>query len=134
MIQSRFELWHLNISWDRMMKEMELKKLKDLIGISKEDASKDVSLEFIMDSVKEIIMNYCNVDEIPDGLNTTAYRMALDIYQNDNVSAESKTGPVSSITEGDTTVSFDTSSGDAFKDSLIKKYEAQLKRYRRVVF
>lgn len=113
---------------------MELKKLKSLLGIDIGDASEDVSMSFIMDDVEETIKNYCNVDEVPDGLCNTAYRMAIDLYQNDNVgNGETSSGPVASITEGDTSVSFDTSN-ESFKDSVLKKYEKQLRRYRKVVF
>ena len=34
-------------------------------------------LEFVMADVEEIIKNYCHVEEMPDGLQNTGYRMAM---------------------------------------------------------
>ena len=59
---------------------MELAKLKALLGI--EGDSKDVVLEFVIADVEEIIKNYCHVEEMPDGLQNTGYRMAMDLYRN----------------------------------------------------
>lgn len=59
---------------------MEVAKLKKLLGI--EDENKNEILEFVIANVEEIIKNYCHVDEVPEGLNHTAYRMAMDLYRN----------------------------------------------------
>ena len=75
---------------------MELAKLKALLGI--EGDSKDVVLEFVIADVEEIIKNYCHVEEMPDGLQNTGYRMAMDLYRNENIGSETgAVGPVSSI-------------------------------------
>ena len=80
---------------------MELVKLKALLGI--EDDSKDVILEFVIADVEEIIKNYCHVEEMPEGLVNTGYRMAMDLYRNENIGSETAAvGAVSSISEGDT--------------------------------
>ena len=84
---------------------MDLAKLKALLGI--EDDSKDMVLEFVIADVEEIIKNYCHVEEMPDGLTNTGYRMAMDLYRNENIGSESAAvGAVSSISEGDTSTSF----------------------------
>ena len=62
---------------------MELGKLKALLGIPEDDTSQDISLQFILDDVRETITNYCNVNELPSGLINTAYRMAVDLYRFD---------------------------------------------------
>ena len=62
---------------------MELAKLKALLGI--EDDSKDVVLEFVIADVEETIKNYCHVEEMPAGLVNTGYRMAMDLYRNENI-------------------------------------------------
>lgn len=72
---------------------MELAKLKALLGI--EGDSKDVVLEFVIADVEEIIKNYCHVEEMPDGLQNTGYRMAMDLYRNENIGSE--TGAVGSV-------------------------------------
>lgn len=112
---------------------MEVAKLKELLGI--EDESKDVILEFVIADVEETIKNYCHVDEMPDGLQNTGYRMAMDLYRNENIGSESAAvGSVSSITEGDTSTSFRQYVDDNFKDTVLKNYMSSLNRYRKVVW
>ncbi len=114
---------------------MELSRLKQLLGIDEGDTSKDVSLSFVISDVEEIIKNYCHIEEVPDGLLNTAYRMAIDLYRNEKPGQEeAATGAVSSISEGDTSISFKQSVDDNFKDTLLKNYKFSLNRYRRVVF
>lgn len=112
---------------------MELNKLKQLLGI--EDELQDIQLKFIISDVEEIITNYCNIKEVPKGLLNTSYRMAVDLYRNENLGhEEAALGSVSSISEGDTTTSFKQSVDDNFKDTLLKNYKPQLNRYRRLVW
>ena len=112
---------------------MEVAKLKELLGI--EDESKDVILEFVIADVEETIKNYCHVGEMPDGLQNTGYRMAMDLYRNENIGSESAAvGSVSSITEGDTSTSFRQYVDDNFKDTVLKNYKSSLNRYRKVVW
>lgn len=112
---------------------MEVAKLKELLGI--EDESKDVILEFVIADVEETIKNYCHVDEMPDGLQNTGYRMAMDLYRNENIGSESAAvGSVSSIMEGDTSTSFRQYVDDNFKDTVLKNYKSSLNRYRKVVW
>lgn len=111
---------------------MEVERLKKLLGISKEDYSKEMILEFILEDVEEIVKNYCNVSVIPEGLNSTVLRMAIDMYKNENLESEDiALGSISSISEGDTSVSY-RSSASEFKESLLKDYKSQLNRYRKI--
>lgn len=117
----------------RSGRPMEVAKLKELLGI--EDESRDVILEFVIADVEETIKNYCHVDEMPDGLQNTGYRMAMDLYRNENIGSESAAvGSVSSITEGDTSTSFRQYVDDNFKDTVLKNYKSSLNRYRKVVW
>ncbi len=110
-----------------------LEKLKLLLGV--EGEAQDFLLQFTLDSVEETILNYCNIKELPQGLEMTAYRMAMDLHRNENLGAEeSAPGSISSLTEGDTSVSYNSCVTDGYKDTLLKAYEKQLNRYRRVVF
>ena len=112
---------------------MELAKLKALLGI--EDDSKDVILEFVIADVEETIKNYCHVEEMPDGLVNTGYRMAMDLYRNENIGNETgAVGSVSSISEGDTSTSFRQYVDDNFKDTVLKNYKSSLNRYRKVAW
>ena len=112
---------------------MELAKLKALLGIA--DDSKDVILEFVIADVEETIKNYCHVDKMPEGLLNTGYRMAMDLYRNENIgSEEAAAGMISSINRGDTSTSFRQYVDDNFKDTVLKNYRSVLNRYRKVCF
>lgn len=112
---------------------MDLAKLKALLGI--EDDSKDVILEFVIADVEETIKNYCHVEEMPDGLVNTEYRMAMDLYRNENIGSETAAaGAVSSISEGDTSTSFQQYVDANFKDTVLKNYKSSLNRYRKVAW
>ena len=109
-----------------------LETLKMLLGIL--DESKDPLLQFVLDDVKETILAYCNIEELPHGLEMTAYRMAMELYSNENLGAEEfAPGSISSLTEGDTSTSFNSFVSEGYKDSLLTSYEKILNRYRRVV-
>ena len=95
------------------------------------DPSKDVLIEFVLEDTATIILNYCNLVRIPDGLKTTWLKMAMDLYRNENLGNEESGKYVSSISEGDASVSFKTNYSD-FKDSLLKDYISQLNKFRRL--
>lgn len=112
---------------------MEVAKLKKLLGI--EDDSKNAILEFVIANVEEIIKNYCHVDKVPDGLINTGYRMAMDLYRNENIGSETAAiGAVSSISEGDTSTSFRQYVDDNFKNTVLKNYKSSLNSYRKVAW
>lgn len=111
-----------------------LEKLKKLLGIPLEDNSKDFLLEFALEDVEEIVKDYCHIKEIPEALNNTVLKMSMDLYRNENLGEEENSlGSISSITEGDTSISY-RSSANEFKDSLLKDYKAQLNKYRKLVW
>lgn len=113
---------------------MELDTLKQLLGINDEDTSKDAILNFTISNVEEIILNHCNIEELPEGLINTGYRMCIDLYRNENLGDEGNPlGSISSISEGDTSTSFRSSIAE-FKDSLLKDYKKQLNKYRKVAW
>lgn len=110
---------------------MNLKEIKRLLGISDEDTSQDVSLQFDLDIVEETVLNYCNLDKLPDGLINTCYRMAIDLYRYEKPSDADAPLRVASITEGDTSTSFGMLN-EALKGTVLKDYTRQLNRYRRI--
>ena len=112
---------------------MELGKLKGLLGIPGEDTSQDVPLQFILDDVEETVKNYCSLDAVPDGLMNTAYRMAVDLYRYDPPGVEEAPVIVASISEGDTSTGF-LSTAEALNGGILKDYQGQLNRYRRLVW
>ncbi|WP_282804574.1 phage head-tail connector protein [Clostridium tetani] len=110
----------------------ELVFLKDILGIKGND--KDITLQFVLSDVKQIIKNYCHVKEVPEELNTTALKMAIDLYRNQNLGEEeTPLGSISSITEGDTSISYRSNAAE-FKDRLLNDYKAQLNKYRKLVW
>ena len=110
---------------------MDLEKLKGLLGIPEDDISQDIPLQFVLDDVRETILNYCNLDEMPQELVNTAYRMALDLYRYDHPGEPDAPVAVTSISEGDTSTSF-ASAADALAGGILKDYQGQLNRYRRM--
>ncbi len=109
-----------------------VERLKPLLGIAAADTTQDTSIAFILGDVTETILNYCNLLELPAGLENTACRMAMDLYRNEGVGDAEAPSAVSSIEEGDTTVQFRKAVDENFKDTLLKNYTPQLNRYRRV--
>ena len=115
--------------------KLDIQKLKPLLGISVGDTEKDHLLEFTLGNVTEIILNYCNIKELPKGLEYTAYRMAADLYHNEQLGCDSIERPVSSMSEGDLSISFSGTVYEAsYTDSLLKNYGKQLGRYRRMLW
>lgn len=112
---------------------MELEKLKGLLGIPENDSSQDIPIQFVMDDVEETIRNQCNLEEVPSGLTITAYRMAVDLYRYERPGEGNAPLSVSSISEGDTSASF-TSAADALAGGILKDYQGQLNRYRKVAW
>lgn len=110
---------------------IELAKLKLLLGIT--DDSKDALLQFCLDDVTETILNYCNIDAIPATLDNTAYRMAMELYRNENFGgSQAGSGQIASKSAGDTSVSYRDDSG--YAASIMKNHLPQLNRYRKLVF
>lgn len=110
---------------------MEVDILKQLLGIQGNE--KDVLIQFTLDDVEEIIKNHCHVKELPNGLERTAYRMAIDLYQYGNAGGEEAPLTVSSVSVGGTSTSFSNAT-DAIKDTLLADYKDQLNRYRKLVW
>jgi hypothetical protein len=114
------------------LSEVEEKKLKSLLGIDDSDTTKDVAIKFSLEDAYETIINYCNTTYVAEGLYNTMFRMAMDLYKNENLgSEESGLGSISSISEGDTSVNY-RSYASEFKEHLLKDYKTQLNRYRRI--
>lgn len=110
---------------------IELAKLKLLLGIT--DNSKDALLQFCLDDITETILNYCNIDAIPAALDNTAYRMAIELYRNENFgSPQATTGQIASKSAGDVSVSYRDDAN--YLQSILKDHRPQLNRYRKLVF
>lgn len=107
-------------------------RLLALLGLNADEQSIEICVEFALDNAKDIVKNYCHIDEIPAELETTVLRIAMDIYRNEKPGETETPQRVSSAQIGDTSTSFGTVSA-SFTDSLMKNYKSSLNRYRKVV-
>ena len=109
-----------------------LERLKKLLGIA--DDSKDEVLQFTIDNVMDMVLNYCNITEVPEKLENIILSMCVDKYRAESLGSEISQGAVKSISEGDVSVSY----GSAYSVSdnpgmeFLKGYKAQLDRFRRL--
>ena len=85
-----------------------LQKLKLLLGLENDD--KDELLLFVIDKVSDMVCNYCNIKQVPKGLEKVMLNMAVDLYRAESLGQEQAEGTVKSVTEGDVTVSFASAS------------------------
>lgn len=113
---------------------MDIGVLKSLTGRSFCD---DV-YRFAAETAEETVKNYCNIDEIPNGLKNTVVRIAADILRRGQYGKNGGEMPVtvSGITVGNTSTSFSavSSLSDSDVSSIVSGYTKQLNRYRRVTF
>ena len=110
---------------------MVLVELRGVLGIAEGVTTQNVALQFLMEDVDETIRNYCNLKAVPAGLTSTSYRMAIDLYRYERPGDGEAPARVSSISEGDTSTSF-TSAADALSGGILKDYQGQLNRYRKL--
>ncbi len=109
-----------------------LQKLKLLLGLENDD--KDELLLFVIDKVSDMVCNYCNIKQVPKGLENVMLNMAVDLYRAESLGQEQAEGTVKSVTEGDVTVSFASASAISENSGMqfLKDYTTQLNRYRRL--
>ncbi len=109
-----------------------LEKLKAALGIA--DDEKDGILQWIIDTVSEMVLNYCNIEELPESLENIVVLMCVDKYRAENFGNEDGGGRVKSLLEGDVSVGF--SSGYSVSENpameFLKGYRTQLDRFRRL--
>ena len=88
---------------------------------------------FALNTAAETVINYCNLDAVPKGLENTVVRMAADILRFGQYGKNGGNIPVSvtSVSVGDTSTSY-TPLTSLQEQSLINDYKRQLNRYRKV--
>lgn len=112
---------------------MKIEKMKELLGIDQQDHSKDSILRFTAEEAEETVKNYCNINEIPSGLQKITCRIAIDIYRGTSQGDEGGLS-VSSITEGDISISFRKDVEESSIDNILSRYKTFLNRFRKVRF
>lgn len=131
-----------NTSLNESFYELVLKRLFSLGYVLKEDDGWGIC--FAMQKVENHIKNSCNVTSIPDGLKSEAVDMVCGEYLN----TKKQTGKlelddldlsvaIKSISEGDTSVEFDTGSSDEKRfnqllNYLLTKGESDFVCYRKL--
>lgn len=101
-------------------------KLKRLLGIDGDEKAE--VLDFVMEKTRDWICNYCGLKTVPEGLMTTFYEIAVELYRAMELGQEQPEGVVKSITEGSVSVTMER----AGQNDFFKNYAEQLNRYRRV--
>lgn len=100
-----------------------LQDIKVLLDIPVEDTSKDTLLNVLYNKCSRDVMNYCNIDEIPDGLTDTVEELVIIRYnRRGNEGADTETvGPLTTTyIEG--------------ADAIPESFKPLLNRYRRAKF
>ncbi|WP_193774323.1 phage head-tail connector protein [Vallitalea guaymasensis] len=96
------------------------------------DTSEDDKLNSYINQYLEEILNYCNIQEFPQGLNYTLVDIVVDIYNNSRKG--SYLGNLSSESQGDRSInyqSYNKLTGAGGSD-FIKNYAKKLNRYRKI--
>ena len=103
----------------------------------------DIKLEFIIGKTRDYILNFCNIDQIPSALVYTAIDMACGEFLSEKINTgelnldnlDLSSANVSSISEGDTKVTFNDVSQKAEQliNSLLASKE-QLYKFRRIAW
>lgn len=109
-----------------------LARLRILLGIAED--SEDAVLQFCLDFASQAVLSYCNLDALPEALEWTVIAMAADKYRMEGYGKkEAPTGAVSSLSQGDVSVSYQDA---AARDTcgLLKNYTATLNRFRRLAW
>ena len=105
-----------------MSKDNRLSKVKALLGITTTD--QDDVLEFVIQTVEDMILSYINQDTLPPRLENVLIVMCVSYYKSAGLgtttaavgpvaSTQTATGPVSSVKRGDVQTSFATGSGSS---------------------
>lgn len=133
----------------KYIKDAVLMALKKLNGYGYEGVDVEMLTLHAL-SVREFILNYCNIEKMPKGLKFTYVNMicasylelyVVKNYVNSEDNEKAIAASVASITEGDVSVTYkDNTSSDkvlnakALIGSLMDGYRAYLTRYRRMVW
>jgi len=116
-----------------------MEKVKTLVSHKLHD--NDIPADMIclaIEEAQQVILNYCNIKQVPDALRFTWANMACDIVKSFNAAetGEPVNGAPASVNMGDTTVSVsNTQSGTGHVvdlDAFIQNYREQLNKFRRV--
>ena len=90
-------------------------------------------VKFAINDAENKIKNYCNLEEVPQGLETTLIRLAVDLYRAEGYGSEELPRQVTSVKRGDVSTSFaDTTKSESIETDFLSKYNAQLNAFRKL--
>lgn len=103
-----------------------LQKTKMLLGI--EGDSRDNLLSFLIDDCERLALDYCRIDELPEGLYDVIPQMAARKYRDNGYGTEAAPQTVKSLSQGARSVGYsDTNSGT---DSFLNSFKSRLNPFR----
>ena len=109
-----------------------LDTLKSLLGPTVIEGA----AQFCLEEAQQLALDYCNLEALPAGLESTVVRMAADLYRIEGYGQASvPKGPVTAVKEGDQSVSFAADRAGAIAGngaSLLKGYTQRLNAYRKL--
>ena len=106
--------------------------LKGLLGAG----VNETGAQFCLDDCTRLALDYCHLEELPAGLESTVIRMAVDMYRLEGYGqAATPKGPVTALKEGDQSVSYAADRAGAIAGSgakLLTDYAGRLNEYRKL--
>lgn len=106
-----------------------LNTVKTMLGIA--DNSKDAILELIIDTVTEQVLQRCRIKTLPTILQNLVCEIVLDIYRSRDYGQEQADAAVSSIKEGEVSVSYEVEAKKSIQE-IVSSYFPLLKSYARM--
>ena len=107
-----------------------LKTVKTLLGIEAGDITQDDILRLYIEIVMQSIINYCNIEKLPEALYFEAAQMVVDLKNGASTNAADTAGKVSSISEAGRTVSFDAAGAHQAVNAKLADRKTQLDRFK----
>lgn len=97
------------------------------------DADAEI-LRFILKKGEDMILNYCRLSALPEGLESILLNLCVDIFRAEQLGQAQVSGSIKSVTEGDVSVSYSTATAVSENPGMdfLKDYRKQLERYRRM--
>lgn len=109
-----------------------LDTLKSLLG----SGVNEEAAQFCLSECEGLALDYCNLEELPAGLESTVIRMAVDLYRLEGYGQITPPkGPVTGLKEGDQSVSFATDRATAIAGRgaiLLTDYAVRLNAFRKL--
>lgn len=99
--------------------------LKMLLGIT--DSGQNGLLSFLIDDATALILGYCRIDALPDGLHSLVPVIAADMYRAKGYGSTDVPKVVAAETQGNRSWTYENASTDT--DGILLSYEARLKPF-----